>query len=133
MISRLIRLGTAIAIILLSVGKIGITIPDISTITKMVRTTAEQLPEKTEEILRTEPTDILPALTKLMERIASSADTDTAAPQPTEAQPAVTHVVEHGNTLYAIAKQYGVTVDAIRQANGLTSNDLSVGQHLYIP
>ena len=133
MFSRLIRLGTAIAIILLSVGKIGITIPEIPTITKMVRTTAEQLPSKTEEILRTEPTDILPALTKLMERIASSADTDTVAPPPTDAQPAAIHIVEHGNTLYAIAKHYDVPVDAIRQVNGLTSNDIFVGQRLRIP
>ena len=133
MISRLIRLGTAIAIILLSVGKIGITIPEIPTITKMVQATAEQLPAKTEELLRTEPTDILPALTKLMERIASSADTDTTTPQPADAQPAATHIVERGNTLYSIAKRYGVTVDAIRQANGLTSNEISVGQRICIP
>jgi len=115
------------------VGKIGITIPEIPTITKMVQATAEQLPAKTEELLRTEPTDILPALTKLLERIASSADTDTTTPQPADAQPAATHIVERGNTLYSIAKRYGVTVDAIRQANGLTSNEISVGQRICIP
>jgi LysM repeat protein len=44
------------------------------------------------------------------------------------------HTVAAGETLLAIARQYGVTVDAIVQANHLTDpNRLSVGQQLIIP
>ena len=133
MISRLIRLGTAVAIVLLFMGKIEITPSDISMIIETLRTTAEQMPGKTEQILRTEPTDVLPALIKLGERIIFSTNTDVAAPLSSEAQPTTTHIVKRGNTLYSIAKRYDVTVDAIRQANDMTSNDLSVGQQLCIP
>lgn len=45
-----------------------------------------------------------------------------------------THVVRPGETLFSIAQQYGVTVDDLVQANGLTSADLIVvGQKLRIP
>ena len=43
------------------------------------------------------------------------------------------HVVRHGETLSHIARYYGVTVNAIKQANNLYSNTIYVGQHLYIP
>jgi LysM repeat protein len=47
----------------------------------------------------------------------------------------VIHVVEAGQNLFRIAIQYGVTMDAIVQANGLPSQDaiLSIGQQLIIP
>jgi LysM repeat protein len=38
-----------------------------------------------------------------------------------------------GDTLYDIAASYGVTVQAIMDANGLTSTRLNVGQQLIIP
>jgi membrane-bound lytic murein transglycosylase D len=44
------------------------------------------------------------------------------------------HVVQRGETLSRIASRYGVTVEALVQANGLRSADtLSVGQRLAIP
>lgn len=44
------------------------------------------------------------------------------------------HTVEKGDTLYSLAKKYGVTLDDIRSANGMGSaNDLYVGQKLTIP
>ncbi len=44
------------------------------------------------------------------------------------------HTVQSGETLMAIARQYGVTVDDIVQANNLPNPDtLSVGQELIIP
>lgn len=42
------------------------------------------------------------------------------------------HIVEKGETLYGIAKKYGVSVDAIKAANQLTSATISKGQRLYI-
>ena len=44
------------------------------------------------------------------------------------------HIVAQGNTLFGIALEYGVTVDALLQANGLDVNQyLSIGQTLVIP
>jgi LasA protease len=44
------------------------------------------------------------------------------------------HVVQAGDTLGTIAQQYGVSLDALMQANGLSDpNLLSVGQSLTIP
>lgn len=43
------------------------------------------------------------------------------------------HVVRRGETLSALARRYGASVSAIRQANGLRSNMIYVGQRLKIP
>ncbi len=45
----------------------------------------------------------------------------------------ITYQVEKGDTLYALARRYGTTVEAIKQLNGLTTNLLSIGQILRIP
>lgn len=47
--------------------------------------------------------------------------------------PTNTYTVKSGDSLYSIAKQYGVTVDALKRANGKTSNLLSIGEVLVIP
>ena len=47
--------------------------------------------------------------------------------------PAVTYAVKSGDNLTTIAKKHGVTVDAIRQANGIAGDRLDVGQQLKIP
>ncbi len=44
----------------------------------------------------------------------------------------IVHTVRQGDTLWAIAATYGVTVDQIRELNGLTGNIISVGQELLI-
>lgn len=45
----------------------------------------------------------------------------------------ILYTVRAGDTLWLLANRYGTTVDAIKQANGLTSNNLSIGQVLKIP
>jgi LysM repeat protein len=42
------------------------------------------------------------------------------------------HTVEAGQTLYAISRQYDVSVDEIKRLNNLTSNELSTGQQLVV-
>lgn len=43
-----------------------------------------------------------------------------------------THVVEKGETMYRISKMAGLTVDELKEINGLKTNDLSIGQILII-
>lgn len=44
------------------------------------------------------------------------------------------YTVRQGDTLYSIARQFGVTVDAIQTANGITNiSAISVGQQIQIP
>lgn len=44
----------------------------------------------------------------------------------------VTHKVRNGDNLYSIAKKYKVSVDQLKNANGLRSNKLSLGQTIVI-
>ena len=71
--------------------------------------------------------------------VEAATETPTASPVATEAPTAtpgslVIHVVQPGETLSSIARQYGVTSQAIMEANGLDDpNLLEVGQELIIP
>jgi LysM repeat protein len=51
---------------------------------------------------------------------------------PPEQSPII-HVVQRGETLYSIARRYGMTVAAIQAANGLRTTTIYVGQRLTIP
>jgi LysM repeat protein len=61
--------------------------------------------------------------------------TKTATPTKTPTLgPTTTYVVRLGDTLYSIAKRFGVSMQAIMQANGITNpNYIYVGQVLIIP
>jgi LysM repeat protein len=61
---------------------------------------------------------------------ASAVVSPPASPAPSFR---ATYRVESGDTLVAIAAQFGTTVKAIQDANGLTSSVLKVGQQLNIP
>lgn len=43
------------------------------------------------------------------------------------------YIVKSGDSLWNIAKKYGVTVNELKNANNLTTNTLSIGQRLKIP
>lgn len=45
----------------------------------------------------------------------------------------ITYVVKKGDTLYAIARRYNTTVDAIKKKNNLVDNTLQIGQVLILP
>ncbi len=49
------------------------------------------------------------------------------------AEPEILHSVARGDTLTSISKRYNVDVNAIRQANNLSSDAISIGQILKIP
>lgn len=58
----------------------------------------------------------------------------TPTPSPTATPGVMTHTVSFGDTLFSLAQAYGVTVEAIAAANGLTYPYLIyVGQELVIP
>ncbi len=64
----------------------------------------------------------------------TSATTAPTTATTAMAQPGGSYVVEPGDTLSAIAARFGVTVDALSQANGITDvNTITPGQELVIP
>ncbi|MGJ8723765.1 MAG: LysM peptidoglycan-binding domain-containing protein [Roseibacillus sp.] len=52
---------------------------------------------------------------------------------PTSSSGGSSHTVGGGDTLWGLSRKYGVSVDEIRQANGLTSDVIITGQSLNIP
>ncbi len=76
-----------------------------------------------------------PTATPTPEPTATPAPTATPTPEPTAAGPR-RYTVQSGDTLRAIAERFGVTIEAILQANNLTpaqGDNLRVGQELTIP
>lgn len=63
----------------------------------------------------------------------SIAPTAVPTPSPTPAPTPRTYVVQPKDTLGQIAARFGTTVQAIKKANGLTSDVINVGQVLVIP
>ncbi len=53
------------------------------------------------------------------------------APAPAEGAPSV-HVVQSGETVFRIARQYGVSVQQIRKWNNLKNDMIEVGQQLVV-
>lgn len=70
-------------------------------------------------------------------RRAAPAEAPKPPPPPKPSKPVVEegyeHVVAKGEFLAAIAEAYGVSVAQIKEANKLKSNELRVGQKLFIP
>lgn len=62
--------------------------------------------------------------------VPETAPVATVAPSTAEG---VTYTVRWGDTLFSIAQSFGTTVDAIKAANGLSSDIIVVGQELTIP
>ncbi len=54
-------------------------------------------------------------------------------PEPKAAPKAKIHKVVKGDTLFSVAKRYGVTVDALRKANNKKTDALRIGERLTIP
>jgi peptidoglycan endopeptidase LytE len=88
-----------------------------------------------------DPVKIRPGMKLIVPTIAPASS--TAAKAATGAQgaggvsaagaPAGTYVVKSGDTLTRIAKNHGVTVSQLREANHLRTSRVNVGQKLKIP
>lgn len=57
-----------------------------------------------------------------------------ASPMPVQAQqePARTHIVEAGDTLYSIARRYGLSVAELQRLNDLEGTTIAIGQTLAV-
>jgi LysM repeat protein len=83
-----------------------------------------------------EPGDVLRLPATARDSLAGGAAVTAPAPVRAPAAPpagARSHVVEAGETLFGIARRHGVTIDAIRRANGMETDQIRVGQRLVIP
>jgi LysM repeat protein len=99
-------------------------------------TTIAELREANEEIATTDT--IFPGQELIIPNCDDQDQTpdDEDDPTPTTAAPvgSITHTVRAGESLYIIAQRYGVTIQAIVDANELVDpNKLQVGQVLIIP
>lgn len=70
--------------------------------------------------------------TKDYQKGNTATSTTTTVTTPTTTR-FITHVVQKGETLYRLHKNYKVSVESIQQANNLTSTVLNVGSVLKIP
>lgn len=73
------------------------------------------------------------------ERKSVEAEKEPALPKPAAVvskqdkdQSTQTHVMQKGQTLYAVSRMYGMSVDDLKKLNGLTSNAVAVGQKLKV-
>lgn len=57
--------------------------------------------------------------------------TDTKK-QATNINKSATHIVKSGDTLSELATKYKITVQQLKQINGLTSDNIKIGQKLYV-
>lgn len=78
------------------------------------------------------------ALLKEVSSIVASAPKSVPAAPPAAHEQGFEHIVESGQSLWAIAKAYQdagiqVSIEDIRRANGLKDNTLRTGQKLFIP
>lgn len=55
-----------------------------------------------------------------------------ANPMAVDETKIATHEVRKGDTLYNIARRFNLTVETLKEYNGLTSNTISIGQVLYL-
>ena len=64
---------------------------------------------------------------------AGATDATSAAPAASASSAGTTHTVVRGDTLSGIARSYGTSAAAIKQANGMTSDTVVLGKQLVIP
>ncbi|MDE6399590.1 MAG: LysM peptidoglycan-binding domain-containing protein, partial [Muribaculaceae bacterium] len=64
---------------------------------------------------------------------ANNSSQKSATTKKAKASGPVTHKIRNGESLSTISKKYGVSVEAIKKANGMTNDKLRAGKSLTIP
>ncbi|XP_031472772.1 uncharacterized protein LOC116245274 [Nymphaea colorata] len=62
-----------------------------------------------------------------------SVDLSTKEPKTQQGRGSQTIEIVKGDTLWGLSKRYGVSIDAIKEANGLSSDTIYAGKKLIIP
>ena len=73
------------------------------------------------------------ALYRTYQGIGENVPKPDPGPGPGTGESSFTYTVRSGDTLWLLANRFGTTVDAIKRLNGLTSDNLQIGQILQIP
>ena len=74
-----------------------------------------------------------PATTTQKTTTQKKSPASTSQASSPKAAAATTHTIKRGETLSVIARKYGVTVAALKSANGLKNDKINAGQKLKIP
>lgn len=134
--------GLAIAGAVLVVGATGAAVVAAGALTADGLAATSPTPHPTPTPQPTSTPRPTPEATSTPTAVPSSAATPTIAPTASPPTPAPTpaptaprtYVVQAGDTLAAIAQQFGVTVAAIQAANGIEdANQIVIGDVLVIP
>lgn len=80
-----------------------------------------------------QPDRVSSAMNSSVARANEPKHTSHQQPAPPRPRTATTHTVKKGENLSKIARKYGVTVDALRAANGLKDDNIRAGQKLKVP
>jgi hypothetical protein len=94
------------------------------------------LPAVPDTLARPEPVAAPPGIVPMPDTLTppdTAGVVETREVTPTPAGAARIHQVHAGETLFGIARRYGVTPEAIRVANGLRSDNIRAGDKLIIP
>lgn len=62
----------------------------------------------------------------------SSKPSPVVEPKSTPASSIITHEVQKGETMFSISKRYGVTMKQVQEWNGMSDNNIKIGQKLII-
>ncbi len=104
-----------------------------------VKTAAEAKPatpkvEVKEEVKPAAPkVEVKEEVTLAAPKVEVKEEVKTAAPAPATAANTTTYTVKEGEDVFAVAIRWGISVNALKELNNLTTNELKAGQVLRIP
>lgn len=123
------RLAGRLESLEMEIGRIS---RDLDTLKKQLDIRCASIERKSEEDKREMVSRLSGELNKLMKQ--ASAPAPAPVTKPTASSRGIEHAVQPGETLYIIAKAYGVSPKTILDNNKIPdAGKLSVGQKLFIP